>query len=129
MEQRSDNPPRGGRDERARVGWNLRRLRVTRGLTQERLAQEAGVDRTYVSGLERGRENPTVDLLDRLALVLGAPLGAFFVEPPDRAAPPPVLRAGRKRRRPPDDGLAEPAGRPFLVEGRRGVVAWGALAG
>ena len=55
---------------RALVAWNLRRTRVRRGLSQERLAFDAGVDRSYVGGLERREENPTIDLLDRLALVL-----------------------------------------------------------
>ena len=41
-------------------------IRVRRGLSQER-AFDAGVDRSYVGGLERQEENPTVDVLDRLA--------------------------------------------------------------
>jgi transcriptional regulator with XRE-family HTH domain len=45
------------------VAWNLRRIRVGRGLSQERLAFDAGVDRSYVGGLERREENPTVDVL------------------------------------------------------------------
>jgi transcriptional regulator with XRE-family HTH domain len=44
--------------------------RVKRGLSQERLAFDAGVDRSYVGGLERREENPTVDLLDRRRIVL-----------------------------------------------------------
>jgi transcriptional regulator with XRE-family HTH domain len=40
------------------------------GLSQERLAFDAGIDRAYVGGLERQEENPTVDLLDRLAKTL-----------------------------------------------------------
>jgi transcriptional regulator with XRE-family HTH domain len=42
------------------VARNIRRLRLERGLTQEALAVDAGIDRTYVSRLERGLENPTV---------------------------------------------------------------------
>ncbi|WP_235523753.1 helix-turn-helix domain-containing protein [Caulobacter sp. Root487D2Y] len=74
----------------------MRRLRVARGLSQERLALESGVDRAYVSGLERACENPTVDVLDRLGAILQAPLSALFVEPEDGAQPPPSLKAGRK---------------------------------
>ena len=55
---------------RALVAWNLRRIRVRRGLSQERLAFDARVDRSYVGGLERREENPTVDVLDRLAKTL-----------------------------------------------------------
>jgi transcriptional regulator with XRE-family HTH domain len=54
-------------DGRALVAWNLRRIRVARGLSQERLAYDAGVDRSYVGGLERCEENPTVDILDQYA--------------------------------------------------------------
>jgi hypothetical protein len=53
---------------RALVAWNLRRVRVKRGVSQERLAYDAGVDRSYVGGLELRAKNPTIDLLDRLAL-------------------------------------------------------------
>ena len=83
-------------DGRSLVAWNLRRLRVASGLSQERLALESGVDRAYVSGLERARENPTVDVLDRLAVILDAPLAAFFVVPEDVNAPQPSLKVGRK---------------------------------
>jgi transcriptional regulator with XRE-family HTH domain len=42
---------------RALVAWNLRRIRVKRGLSQERLAFDSSVDRSYVGGLERREEN------------------------------------------------------------------------
>jgi transcriptional regulator with XRE-family HTH domain len=48
----------------ALVAWNLRRLRVGRGFSLENLAVDAGIDRTYVSRLERGLENPTVGVLE-----------------------------------------------------------------
>lgn len=80
---------------RALVAWNLRRLRVERGVSQERLAFDAGVDRSYVGGLERRAENPTVDLLDRLAATLSVPLHELFV-PPETDEPPRTLRRGRR---------------------------------
>jgi transcriptional regulator with XRE-family HTH domain len=60
------------------VAWNLRRIRVARGLSQERLAHEADVDRSYVGGLERQEENPTVDVLDRLAKMLEVQMRSSF---------------------------------------------------
>ena len=60
------------------MAWNLRRIRVKRGLSQERLAYDAEVDRSYVGGLERQAENPTVDVLDRLAATLEVPLSEFL---------------------------------------------------
>jgi transcriptional regulator with XRE-family HTH domain len=83
-------------DGRALVAWNLRRLRVERGLSQERLAFDSGVDRAYVGGLERRAENPTVDLLDRLAATLDVELQALFSPPPKGAPPPRPLRGGRR---------------------------------
>jgi transcriptional regulator with XRE-family HTH domain len=81
---------------RALVAWNIRRIRVRRGLSQERLAFDAGVDRSYVGGLERREENPTVDLLDRLAMTLGVPISEFFKEPRGGAVAPKPLRGGRR---------------------------------
>jgi transcriptional regulator with XRE-family HTH domain len=81
---------------RALVAWNLRRIRVRRGLSQERLAFDAGVDRSYVGGLERRTENPTVDILDRLAKTLSVPISEFFIEPGKGATPPKPLRSGRR---------------------------------
>ena len=55
-------------DARELVAWNLRRLRVGRGLAQDALAVDAEIDRTYVSRLERNQENPTVAVLERIAI-------------------------------------------------------------
>jgi transcriptional regulator with XRE-family HTH domain len=81
---------------RALVAWNLRRLRVKRGLSQERLAYDSEIDRSYVGGLERRAENPTVDVLDRLAATLDVPLSEFFKKPRSGAVPPKPLQSGRK---------------------------------
>jgi transcriptional regulator with XRE-family HTH domain len=48
-------------------GEALRALRTQRGLSQEQLARDAGLDRTYVSGIERGERNPSLTNLFRLA--------------------------------------------------------------
>ncbi len=78
---------------RALVAWNLRRIRVKRGFSQERLAFDSGVDRSYVGGLERQEQNPTVDLLDRLAKTLSVPISDFFVQPA-RGQKPELLTIG-----------------------------------
>lgn len=85
---------------RALVAWNLRRLRTERGVSQERLAADAGVDRAYVSELERELGNASVDLLDRLAAVLGVPIGDFLAAVPEGQEKVSPLPAGRKSRRP-----------------------------
>lgn len=59
-------------DMRKLVGGNVARLRVKRGLTQERLAELSGFSQQYISGLERGARNPTIVTVYELALALGA---------------------------------------------------------
>lgn len=56
---------------RAALASNLRKLRQDRGLSQEALADIAGLHRTYVSSVERCERNATLDTLDRLASALG----------------------------------------------------------
>ena len=84
---------------RALLAWNLRRLRAERGISQEQLAADSGVDRAYLSGLERKLANPTVDLLDRLAKVIGVNLDAFFEAPRSGDKRPSALKGGRPPKR------------------------------
>lgn len=51
-------------------GMNVKRERLRQGLTQDALAVEAGMRRSYLSDLERGVRNPTVHALGRLAMAL-----------------------------------------------------------
>ena len=60
-------------DVRKRVGLNLRKFRLERGLSQEALAFECGLHRTYISGVERGVRNPTVLVLEQIAMALEVP--------------------------------------------------------
>ena len=83
----------------ALVARNLRRLRVGRGLSQENLAADAGIDRTYVSRLERGLKNPTIAILEQLADALGAPIVELLAVPAPGEPPPKPLRGGRQPKR------------------------------
>ncbi|MFT4189120.1 MAG: helix-turn-helix transcriptional regulator [Aeromicrobium sp.] len=59
---------------RVAFGSRLRELRKAHGWTsQEAFAHHVGLDRTYVSGIERGRRNPTLDIIVKLASGLGVP--------------------------------------------------------
>jgi transcriptional regulator with XRE-family HTH domain len=58
-------------DWRLVVGRNVRDLRLSRGMTQEQLAFEARIDLTYAGGIERGRRNPSLLVLARIAEALG----------------------------------------------------------
>jgi methanogenic corrinoid protein MtbC1/DNA-binding XRE family transcriptional regulator len=68
-----------------RLGRRVQELRSARGWTQQQLADEAGLDRTYISGLERGKQNPTIGALLRLATALETPLDRLVV--PGAATP------------------------------------------
>lgn len=57
-------------DWRLIVGENVRRLRLERELTQEQLAFEAQIDLTYLGGIERGRRNPSLMVMVRIAASL-----------------------------------------------------------
>jgi transcriptional regulator with XRE-family HTH domain len=57
-------------DWRQVVGRNVRDLRLKRGMTQEQLAFEARIDLTYAGGIERGRRNPSLLVLARVAEAL-----------------------------------------------------------
>ncbi|MER9456561.1 helix-turn-helix transcriptional regulator [Mesorhizobium sp. M0478] len=78
------------------IGWNLRKLRVEQGLSQERLALAADIDRAYVGRVERGSENVTTDTLEALAGALKVAPAALLAEPPAGAQEPAPLRSGRK---------------------------------
>jgi transcriptional regulator with XRE-family HTH domain len=78
-------------------GANLRRLRVERGLSQERLALEAGIDRAYVGRIERGTENATIARMEALAAVLGVAVRDLFDDLPSTGMVA-GLKPGRKRK-------------------------------
>ena len=65
---------------RERLSVNMRRLRQSKGWSQEEFAHHAGLHRTYVSDLERGARNPTITVVDKLAVALGVPVGALLDE-------------------------------------------------
>lgn len=66
-------------DWRAVVGGNVRRARLACGRTQEQVAFDAKIDLTYLGGIERGRRNPSLLVLVRIA-------EALSVEPADLLA-------------------------------------------
>ena len=64
---------------------NLRRLRHERGLSQEDLAYEADVNRTYMSKLEKGGSYPGLEIIGKLAAVLGVEPAELLKLPPKKA--------------------------------------------
>jgi transcriptional regulator with XRE-family HTH domain len=66
---------------RSELATQIKLARAEAGLSQEELALEAGVDRTYVSQLERGIANPSLLVLSRLADTLDVEIKVSLVRP------------------------------------------------
>jgi transcriptional regulator with XRE-family HTH domain len=58
----------------------IRELRAVKGWSQERLAEEAGIHRTYLGGIETARRNPSLRNIVRIALALGVRVAQLFDE-------------------------------------------------
>lgn len=69
-----------GVEIRLRLARNLRRLREQKGWSQEKFAFEANIHRTYVSDIERGARNPTITVVEKLAVPLGVTASELLSE-------------------------------------------------
>lgn len=67
-------------DIRARLGAALKACRARRRMTQEQLAERAGLSYKFIGEIERGDANPTIATLDRLAGALGVDMSALVTE-------------------------------------------------
>jgi DNA-binding XRE family transcriptional regulator len=65
-----------------RFGKKLRVVREKTGISQEKLAELAGLHRTYVSSVERGKRNISIENIERLALALGVQMKDLMPDPP-----------------------------------------------
>ena len=81
---------------RALVAWNLRRLRTARGLSQEKLAAEAGVSRVYMNEVERELGNVTIDVMAKLATALGCRVADLVREPEEGEERAAGIKSGRR---------------------------------
>lgn len=70
------------------LGINLRAIRKERGLSQEALAEELGIHRTYASSIERGERNLSLQSVEWLAEVLGVEPLALLTAAPQARHPP-----------------------------------------
>lgn len=59
-------------------GGAVRMIRTAIGLSQEELADKAGLDRSYIGGIERGERNPTLSVIEKIAGGLDVPLAELF---------------------------------------------------
>jgi transcriptional regulator with XRE-family HTH domain len=74
---------RRARSVKQRLAANVARLRAARGLSQIELAALSSVTQPLVSSIERGRANPTVESLYRIARALGADVADLFAATPE----------------------------------------------
>ncbi len=88
------------------LGLNIQRFRIARRWTQERLSAKAGVSLVYVSEIERGKRNPSFEVVARFAKAFGVtldelvqPLPPDYVPPKNLPRGPNVHHQGRKRTR------------------------------
>ncbi len=63
------------------VGQRIKELRNDLGISQEALANKADIDRTYVTDVENGRRNISIENLERLTIALNIPFKDFFDSP------------------------------------------------
>ncbi len=60
------------------IGLRIKHIRIKRNFTQEKLAEEINISSKYLSSIERGKENPTLNTLIKLAQSLNVGLADFF---------------------------------------------------
>ena len=61
-----------------KVGARIRELRNDRGLSQEKLALAAGLDRTYIASVENGKRNISIVILEKIIVALNSTFSMFF---------------------------------------------------
>ncbi|WP_317184019.1 helix-turn-helix transcriptional regulator [Devosia sp. BK] len=96
MQQSSEKPPGISAPATDLIAWNLRKWRTAAGLSQDGLSTKADVDRTYVSRLERGIENPSVLVLEKLAAACAIHVSQLLTVPEANEKRPRAMAAGRK---------------------------------
>lgn len=65
-------------DIQTSFGLKVRSLRQSKGLSQEALAAEAGLDRTYMGGVERGERNVSIVNIEKIAFALSVSIKELF---------------------------------------------------
>jgi transcriptional regulator with XRE-family HTH domain len=62
-------------------GQNVRLAREKKSWSQDRLSEQSGLHRTYISGIERGVRNPTIEIVQQIAIALDVDVPDLFVSP------------------------------------------------
>lgn len=83
-------------DIQEKLANNLRRIRVTRNISQDELALLAGVERAYVGHIERATKNPTIKTVEKIAIALECSVCELFADIQEGQADYATLSPGRK---------------------------------
>lgn len=67
-------------DIKRKFGEKVRQLRLAKKLSQEALALESGIDRTYISDIEKGERNVSITIIEKLAIALNVSISSMFEE-------------------------------------------------
>ena len=65
-------------DLKQKFGLVVRDLRIQKGVSQERLALDADIDRTYVGHIEKGARNVSIEIAEKLAIYFQIPISELF---------------------------------------------------
>ena len=76
------------------VGGRLTRWRKAQGLSQQELARKIGISQAFVSSLELGRKQPSLQVLEELSRAMNVPIEVLLSNPP----PPPETAPGERRK-------------------------------
>lgn len=70
-------------DIKKKFGKHVKKLRLERGLSQEKLAYEADIDRTYIPSIEKGERNVSIVVIEKIAKALKVKISVLFDEQPE----------------------------------------------
>lgn len=62
-----------------KFGFIIKKMRLSKGISQERLALETNIDRTYISDIEKGTRNVSIEIIEKLANYFKVPVSAIFL--------------------------------------------------
>jgi transcriptional regulator with XRE-family HTH domain len=65
-------------DIKQKFGENVKKIRIEKGMSQEKLALESGLDRTYIPGIEKGERNVSINVIEKISKGLKVELKKLF---------------------------------------------------
>lgn len=75
------------------VGRNIKHFRIQRGLSQKEAALLVGITSSYWGYLERGKKNPSIELIEKIANVLGVEAHLLFIDPQNKKLSPGLMQS------------------------------------